>query len=89
MRKRGRIDENQPEIVRQLRACGVSVRSTANIGSGFPDIVCGYRGRTYLFEIKQPGKKLTKDEERFHEDWRGHVAVVRNFRDALKEMGAV
>lgn len=89
MRKRGKVDTNQPEIVRQLRKCGVSVRSTANLGSGFPDIVCGNGGENYLFEIKQPGKKLTSMEEDFHEGWRGQVDVIECYRDALKVMGIV
>ena len=39
MRKYGKVDANQTEIVRQLRLLGCSVVSTANISNGFPDIV--------------------------------------------------
>ena len=54
-----RIDANQPEIVDGLRRIGATVRSTATIGIGFPDICVGFRGKNYLFEIKD-GKALVK-----------------------------
>jgi Holliday junction resolvase len=86
------VDANQRNIVEGLRQFGVSVRSTAQLGGGFPDICCGYKGKTYLLEIKDSektkfAKKLTPDEALFLEKWRGQVAVVECLNDALSVLG--
>lgn len=31
--------------------------------AGIPDIICCYRGRFLAFEVKQPGRKLTRLQE--------------------------
>lgn len=31
--------------------------------AGIPDIICCYRGRFIAFEVKQPGRKLTRLQE--------------------------
>lgn len=85
-----RIDANQNQIVKQLRQLpGVSVKITSMVGDGFVDAVIGYMGRNYLAEIKDPNqppskRKLTPDEQRFHKDWKGQVAIIQCFEDALK-----
>lgn len=43
MKLRGRVDANQPEIVRALRDIGASVVSLANVGQGCGDILVGYK----------------------------------------------
>lgn len=88
MRKIGRVDANQKELVKQLRLIGASVAITSNVGSGFVDIVVGYRGINYLFEIKDGDKppsqrKLTKDEMKFHDNWQGDCHVVNNIDDCF------
>lgn len=94
MRLDARTDDNQNEIVQALRAIGASVAITSALGSGFPDIVAGYRGVNYLIEIKDGSKppsrrKLTPDEQRFHDLWRGTVIVVNDIDEALKAVGAI
>jgi hypothetical protein len=84
-----RIDANQPTIVRALREIGASVQSLADLGKGVPDIAVGYRGKNYLFEIKdwkQPPSKrrLTPDEKKWHQVWQGQVHVIETFDEALK-----
>lgn len=85
-----KVDNNQAELVKQIRKIpGVSVFLTHTQGKGFPDAVIGYRGRTYLAEIKDPAqppskRKLTPDEEGFHEKWTGHIAIVETLDDVLK-----
>ena len=84
-----RIDDNQPAIVKALRDIGASVQSLADLGSGCPDILVGYRGKNYTFEIKdwkQPPSKrrLTPHEKRWHQLWGGQVCVIETFDDALK-----
>ena len=48
MRVRGRIDDNQKEVVSQLRKLGVSVAITSMLGKGFPDLVLGHQNKNYL-----------------------------------------
>lgn len=94
MRRAARTDANQNEIVQALRDVGATVAVTSMIGSGFPDIVAGYRGVNYLIEIKDGSKppskrRLTKDEQEFHDLWRGAVVVVNDIDEALKLIGAI
>ncbi len=94
MRLDARTDDNQNEIVQALRDVGASVAITSALGSGFPDIVAGYRGINYLIEIKDGSKppsrrRLTPDEQEFHDLWRGAVIVVKDVDEALKAVGAI
>lgn len=65
------------------------MQSLAELGKGVPDIAVGYRGKNFLFEIKDwkqpPSKrKLTLDEKKWHQAWNGQVHVVETFDEALK-----
>lgn len=87
-----RVDSNQPAIVQALRQAGCSVALTHMVGRGFPDVVVGRQGLSYLLEIKDgdlpPSKRrLTPDEERWHADWDGHVCIVESIEDALAAVG--
>ncbi len=68
---KGRVDKNQPEIVKALRAVGATVTSLAPVGDGCPDLLVGYRGETYLMEVKTATGKLTPDQVKWQESWRG------------------
>lgn len=89
MRKRGRTDTNQKEIVEQLREIpGVSVKILSGVGDGFPDLIVGNRGYNFLIELKDgkrppSEKKLTTDEKKFFEMWTGSVDVCENFEEVL------
>lgn len=94
MRQNARVDANQPEIVQALRQVGASVLHIHELGEGAPDIAVGWRGLTYLFEIKDGAKppskrRLTDDELTWHLFWRGHVEVVESVDDALRKIGAI
>lgn len=88
-----RTDRNQAEIVSALRKVGCSVTPTHMVGDGFPDLVVGRNGINHLIEIKDGAKppsarELTKDEKKFHIEWRGTVHVVYSVDDALKLLRA-
>jgi len=83
-----KVDQNQREIVEALRAVGASVHPTHVVGGGFPDLAVGYRGQTFLLEVKMPGAELNEKERTWHDFWWGHVAVVRNVDEALAAIGA-
>ena len=94
MRKHGRTDANQSETIKYLRSAGVSVAITSDVGNGFVDFVCGYKGNNYLFELKDRDKppsarKLTKDEKIFHDNWRGQSAVVLDALGCMRIMGMI
>ena len=89
MRYAARVDRNQADIVRALRQAGAEVTPTHTLGHGFPDLVAGFRGVTYLLEVKMPGEHLTEDEERWHRRWSGQVSIVYSEEDALRAIGAM
>jgi len=89
MRRDAKLDANHKLIVRALRQIGCSVQSLASQGMGCPDLVVGFRGVNYLFEVKdgrkQPSqRKLTAMEKVWHDTWRGQVCIVESIDDALK-----
>jgi len=78
-------DANEPEIIKALEAIGCTV---------FPidvpcDLLCGYRRRSYLLEVKDPSqpksnRKKTKVQEKFHAEWKGQIDIVETAEDAIK-----
>ena len=86
-----RIDDNQKQIVRSLRDKGVSVSITSATGKGFPDLVCGYKGKNILLELKDGAKplsaqSLTPEQRIWHYDWKGQIAVVNSPEAAWEEI---
>lgn len=85
-----KVDSNQAELVKQIRQIpGATVAHTHTVSGGFADVVLGYRGTNYLLEIKDHSKppsarKLTPDEEVFHKNWTGQIAIVQTLDDVLK-----
>ena len=88
-----KADANQSEIVKALRQMGCTVQHLHMVGAGCPDIMVGWRGETFLLEIKDGNKppsarKKTDAQVIWHDAWRGKpVAVVCNIREALDAIG--
>lgn len=83
-----RVDRNQNEIVKALRSLGCSVFITSMVGKGFPDIVVGLRGNSYLFELKngknaKSSQKLTQYEIKFKQYWKGHYEIITSVDDVI------
>ena len=80
-------DANEPEIVAELKEIpGVSVERLDQPC----DLLVGYRGRTYLLEIKDPNRlngskdPLTDGQKKFIARWRGDpMRVVETAEEAL------
>lgn len=73
-------DRNQRAIVEMLEAFGFSV-----VSIGRPvDLAVGYRGITYLVEIKRPNAKLRPSQQKFFDTWHGASAVLRSIEDAAR-----
>lgn len=67
-----------------LRKVGASVVSLHTVGRGCPDILVGYRGKNYLMEIKVKGKTLRDNQQKWADDWKGAVLLVRTPTEAIE-----
>lgn len=87
MRYAARVDANQDAIVSALRAAGAYVWII-----GLPvDILVGYKGHTWLMELKDgKKKKLTKLQEDFFSKWTGGTLCrIDGPEAALRMIGAI
>lgn len=94
-RQAARVDANQAAIVEELRMIhGLSVVA------GHDDILVGWNGKTYWYEIKDPNKTLNKDgtlkpdalkpsQKKLLAEWTGHYKVVFCTDDILKDLGII
>ncbi len=91
-RRAAKIDDNQNEIVSSLRQIpGVTVEP------GHDDILVGFAGQTYWFEIKRPDKKtksgdwksgaIKPDQIRLQNTFSGHYKIVCSTDEILSEIG--
>ena len=82
-----RPDANQSQIVAALRAAGATVTILAGVGGGCPDLLIGFRGVNLLYEIKNlagRGDRMTAAEIVWIEAWRGQIAIVHDYDEALR-----
>ena len=91
MKSHPRLDSNHNEVRQALEAVGAKVYSTAALGDGFPDLIAGYKGINILFEVKDgkkpPSKrKLTPDELKWHNSWKGQVNIVETPESAILKL---
>ena len=87
MRRAARIDANQEAVVIALRAANAYVWII-----GLPvDLLVGYKGHTFLVEIKDgPKKRLTALQEAFFAKWAGGTLVrVDGPEAALRMIGVM
>lgn len=91
-RRKDKIDANQTFIVNELKKKELSVEV------GHDDILVGYYGRTYWFEIKNPDKiskktglllesALEDDQIRLRRDFKGHYRIVTHLWQVCLEIG--
>jgi len=87
IRRAARIDANQTAVVSALRAAGAYVWII-----GLPvDILVGYKGHTFLVEVKNgPRKRLTALQEDFFNNWSGStLARIDGPEAALRMIGVI
>jgi len=75
-------DDNEVEIVNALRAIGASVAHLSS--KGIPDLLVSFKNKLYLMEVKKPKGKLTIDQIKFHESWKGDIHIVRSAQEAIE-----
>lgn len=79
-------DSNEAEIIKALRERGCVVEQLN--GKGVPDLLVGIAEQTFLLEVKEPGKSLNEDQQKWHAKWRGkRPHVVRSIGEALYVCG--
>jgi hypothetical protein len=89
LRTASRVDANQALIVQALRAIGASVLHLHQLKNCF-DLLVGYRGRTFLVEVKDPSqppskRQLTPGEAKFRDEWRGSTYhIVHTADEAIR-----
>ena len=88
MRRDARTDGNQKAIVEYIRSIGGLVLHLHAL-KNCCDILVGFRGVIYLFEIKNGAKKkLTQGEAEFFREWMGYnLHVVAGIEDVNKALG--
>jgi hypothetical protein len=92
VRRAARTDDNHIQIVDAFRASGVWVYSTAQLGNGFPDLMCAKAcpdPRQCLVEIKDGSKPpsarmLTPAQVGFHARYPGACFVVTSVEDVAR-----
>lgn len=94
MRRAAKIDANQVEVVKALRAAGATVQSLAAVGDGVPDLLVGINGRTALIEVKDGAKvpskqRHTEAQSAWHSAWRGGTLATVSSVDAALRVLAV
>ena len=92
MRHAAKVDDNQKSIIKALRDIpGVTVMPNHH------DILAGYRGKTYWYEIKsnlavskKTGKVLDsqkkKSQIKLESEWTGHYRIVSTLDEILVDM---
>ena len=83
IRRAARVDANQAQIVSALREAGAYVWII-----GLPvDLLVGYKGHTFLVEIKRTAKsRLTPLQQDFFESWGGSTLARIDSPDAALRM---
>ena len=90
---KGKTDNNQKDILKELRKIpGLSVQA------GHDDLLVGYKGVTYWYEVKNPekmnkdgsatkGTETQKKQTKLFLEWKGHIKLVWELDQILKDIG--
>jgi hypothetical protein len=91
----GKVDANQAQIVRELRAMGFRVDIVSQLKKLYDLIVTGKKGdgfiRTLRVEVKMPGADLTFDEKEYWdaEPFPDTLIIARETEDILRWFGRI
>lgn len=81
-------DANENYLTGCLQKMGWTVKSTSQVGNGFPDAVCAREGIQVLVEFKlevqaKPETQLTKPQLHFHSIWPVPIYIIRSEYDCV------
>lgn len=83
-------DANEGEIVAAFREAGCTVCLISS--KGIPDLLIGFKGQTYLVEVKAPEKHRAKDrgltwhQQAWFGTWTGRPAEIVSTVERAKEL---
>lgn len=88
MRRAARIDANQPAVVEALRSIGAEVTHIHPLGGGVSDLLCSFRQKWFVLEVKDGEKppsarKLTDDEKTWIGRQNAPVFIVNSPEEAI------
>ncbi len=83
--RKAKRDGNEKEIIEALRRVGATVQQLS-IPNG-PDLLVGFHGENYLFEVKQKGKELRMGQVAWKNSWHGFCLTIRDPEDAVSWIG--
>jgi hypothetical protein len=83
VRRGGKPDAGDAELVTLARRLGATVTITSHVGFGFPDWVLGIRGATILVERKTRGGAYRTSQVQFYRRWTGGPIVKVETTDDL------
>ena len=81
-------DDNEEELIWHLQAKGVKVDMIMG-QNGIFDLLCDFEGLTFLIEVKNKRRKLSKTQELWWSDWTGPAYVCRKPDDIPAILQAV
>lgn len=90
-RRADRVDSNQPKIINELRSLGYSVVP------GMDDILVGYNGKTYWYEIKTEDcrssktglildSKIKPSQHEILRTYKGHYKIVTSLQEIIEDI---
>lgn len=79
MRRAAKSDKSQRSIVSALRGIGAHVTYIKEP----VDLLVGFKRRTLVLEVKEPGGYLTQRQRDFFASFRGEAYIVHGVEDAL------
>lgn len=82
-----KVDENQGEIVKALRKCGILIIILSGVGRGCPDLLWynGYTHKMGLIDCKGEHGRLTPKQKELWELW--PVEIAKTVEQALRITG--
>ena len=91
-----RTDDNHRSVVEELRDAmpDATISDASGAGKGCPDLVIGWRGLNFLFELKDPkkpksGRRLTKAQVGMHSNWQGQIGVGHSAADIAVQIARI
>lgn len=79
-----KVDQNQVQAVKALRAAGWIIVCTHGMHRGFPDLIASKLGYQILIELKFDGGDLTLDQETFWNEWQGDMIIADSPEAAVR-----
>lgn len=88
MRRYGKKDDCQKQIVKVLQQLGFGVIDLSSLGNNIPDLLIAKSDRTALVELKSENGKLSKGQEFFKLTWPGKCFMAKSAEEIYEKWKA-